>query len=137
MYFFRGGQIVKKGTYWESERNVKIVLEKDGVLPGGEKMIYFKLPECYLLIPVLLFGLFLSMVLPYGIGVLLFFFLCAVHKMLFSFVGECELFAGKVLSYFTTVYKPHKAFFSGSSKKRKIAKKSGEKEKNEGFDSKK
>lgn len=128
MYFFRGGQIVKKGTYWESEKNVKIVLERDGVLPGQDKLVYFKLPECYLLIPVLLFGIFLSMALPYGIGVLMFFLLCLIHKVLFSFLDECEVQLGKVFSYFSTVYKPHKSFFIGSSRRLKGLKKT---EKNE------
>lgn len=117
MYFFRGDQIVKKGIYWEPERNVKIVLKDDGVLPGYEKLIYFKLPECYLLVPVLLFGLILSMTIPYGIGVLLFFLLCGVHKFLFSALTEFEVLAGKVIAYFSTVYRPNKAFFSGTSRK--------------------
>jgi len=124
MYFFRGGQIVKKGTYWEPERNVKIVLKDDGVLPEDEKLIYFKLPECYLLVPVLLFGLVLSMAIPYGIGVVLFFLLCGVHKFLFSVITEIEVLAGKAIAYFTAAYRPNKAFFSGSSRKIKGTKKS-------------
>ncbi len=135
MYFFRGGQIVKKGTYWEPERNVRIVLKDDGVLPGQEKLIYFKLPECYLLIPVLLFGLILSMTIPYGIGVLLFFVLCGVHKFLFSALTEIEVFAGKVVAYFSTVYRPNKAFFWGTSKKLK-SRKMIDKEKTNSLDNK-
>ncbi len=128
MYFFRGGQIVKKGTYWKSEKNARIVLENEDVLPGSESVVYLKLPECYLLIPVLLFGLILSMAIPYGIGLMLFVFLCAIHKMLFSIADEFEMLGGKIFAYFITVYKPHKAFFGGISRKSKASKK---KDKNE------
>jgi hypothetical protein len=123
MYFFRGGRIVKKGTYWEPEKNVKIVLKDDDILPGNEKLIYFKLPECYLLIPVLLFGLVLSMFIPYGIGVVFFLLLCGVHKFLFSVLTEIEILAGKAIAYFTTAYRPNRAFFSGRLRKIKGNKK--------------
>lgn len=136
MYFFRGGQIVKKGTYWEPEKNVRIVLKDDGVLPGNDKLVYFKLPECYLLLPVLLFGLILSMAIPYGIGVLLFFLLCGVHKFLFSILTELEILGGKAIAYFSTVYRPNRAFFSGTSRKLKKSKKL-DKEKSVSSDNKK
>lgn len=135
MFFFRGGQLVKKGTYWEPEKNIKIVLKEEGLLPGQEKIVYFKLPECYLLVPVLLFGLFLSMTIPYGIGVLLFFVLCGIHKFLFEVLTGIEFLAGRAITYFATVYRPSRAFFSGTSRKVKSSKKQ-DKGKSEDLDNK-
>ena len=73
MFIYRGGQTVKKGTYWEPEKGTKIVVDDSGLLPGDRGETYFRFPESYLLIPILLLGLALSMALPYGAGFLLFF----------------------------------------------------------------
>jgi hypothetical protein len=84
MFLYKGGQTVKKGTYWESEKNAKIVLEDEGVLPGGTKELYFRLPESYALIPIVLIGLALSMAFPYGAGFLLFITLIALSAALYA-----------------------------------------------------
>lgn len=73
MFIYKGGQAVQRGTYWDSENNSRVVLHDDGdSLPGVKGDVYFKLPESYLLIPVLLLGLALSTAFPYGIGFLSF-----------------------------------------------------------------
>jgi|APFre7841882630_1041343.scaffolds.fasta_scaffold45815_2 hypothetical protein len=82
MFLFRGGQAVEKGTYWEPDAGKKIVLTDDGSLPGDKSRGYFKLPESYLLVPVLLLGLGLSMAFPYGIGAALCALLYVLYKTL-------------------------------------------------------
>lgn len=84
MFLYKGGQTVKKGTYWESEKNAKIVLQSEGTLPGGTKELYFRLPESYALIPIVLVGLALSMAFPYGAGFLLFITLIALSAALYA-----------------------------------------------------
>ncbi len=119
MYIYRGGQIVEEGTYVESAKHGKVILKADGFLPGTDKEVYFKLPESYLLIPVLLFGLVLSMAFPYGIGVMIFAVLFAIHNILFSLVSAGEELLGGLFAHFTAGYKPNMSFFSGNSKKLK------------------
>ena len=123
MYIFRGGQLVEEGIYWESEKNERVVLKADGFLPGTDKKVYFKLPDIYLLAPVLLFGLVLSMIFPYGIGLAIFALLYLLHNILFSCVSVFEELFGGILAHITVAYKPHLSFFSGSSKKVKRCKK--------------
>jgi hypothetical protein len=84
MFIYKGGETAKKGTYWESEQNKKIVLDNDGVLPGTGKAVYFKLPESYLLIVAILAGLGLSMAMPYGVGFMVFAFLIALTTALYA-----------------------------------------------------
>jgi hypothetical protein len=119
MYIYRGGQIVEEGTYVESAKHGKVVLKADGFLPGTDKVVYFKIPESYLLIPVLLFGLVLSMAFPYGIGLVIFAVMFIIHNILFSCVCACQDLLGGLFAHITLGYKPNMSFFSGNSKKLK------------------
>jgi hypothetical protein len=119
MYIYRGGQIVEEGTYVESAKHGKVVLKADGFLPGTDKEVYFKIPESYLLIPVLLFGLVLSMAFPYGIGLVIFAVMFIIHNILFSCVCACQDLLGGLFAHITLGYKPNMSFFSGNSKKLK------------------
>ncbi len=119
MFLFRGEQEVKKGTYWEPNENKKIVLNADGFLPGDRREWYFKLPESYLLIPMFLFALALSMAFPYGIGAVIFVLLYALYRILFFLSCQCERLVGSALAHIWFRYKPTISFFSGHSKKRK------------------
>jgi len=83
MFLFKGGHKVKRGTYWDLEHN-KIILKEDGWLPGTDRETYFRLPESYLLIIVFLLGLALSMALPYGMGVVVFFCLIALTSAIYA-----------------------------------------------------
>jgi hypothetical protein len=123
MYIFRGGQLVEYGTYWESEKNERVVLKADGFLPGTDRKVYFKLPDCYLIVPVLLFGLALSIIFPYGMGLVIFALMYLLHNILFSFVSACEDIFGGILVHISVAYKPHFSFFSGSPRKVKRRKK--------------
>lgn len=125
MFFYKGGQIVKKGTYWDSEKNVKIVLDSDTVLPGTSKEIYFKLPESYLLIPLLLLGLFLSMAIPYGMGVVAFIAIIILTATLYSAgLASLRLFKEMLGKTATFDYNPTTSYMTG--KKIKKSSKDGE-----------
>jgi len=119
MYIYRGGQIVEEGTYVDSSKQGKVVLRASGFLPGTDKEVYFKVPESYLLVPVLLFGLVLSMAFPYGIGVVIFAVMFIVHNILFSVVCTCQDLLGGLFAHITVGYKPNMSFFSGNSKRLK------------------
>ena len=123
MYIFRGGQLVGEGIYWESEKNERVVMKADGFLPGVDNKVYFKLPDSYLLVPVLLLGLALSMIFPYGMGLVIFALVYLLHNILFSCVTVCEELFGGILAHITVAYNPHLSFFSGTSKKVKRRKK--------------
>jgi len=64
MLICKGGQEVKKGSYWGAGTTGKIVLEDNGFLPGTERNMYFKLPESYILILPILLALGLPMIIP-------------------------------------------------------------------------
>lgn len=117
MYIYRGGQLAEAGIYLESVCNGKIVLKACGFLPGTDKDIYFKLPECYLLIPALIFGLILSIVFPYGVGAALFVLLFMLHNMIFSLVADCEKLMGCLLAHVSMSFRPGVSYFSGKSGK--------------------
>jgi hypothetical protein len=89
MFLYKGGQDVGKGTYWEPDKGIKIVLKDDGLLPGNRKETYFKLPESYLLIPAILLGLGLSMAFPYGLGLAVFFGLIVMTGALYTAGSAC------------------------------------------------
>lgn len=116
MFLYRGGQTVEKGTYWEPNTGKKVVLEKKGFLPAG-KFWYYKLPESYLLIPISLFGLILSMAFPYGVGMVLFGIMLVLYRLLYSLTTTCEKFIGNAVSCFFVRYRPNVSFFSGRPKK--------------------
>lgn len=117
MFFARGGQMVEKGIYWEPNTNRKIVLESDGTLPGTRKVWYYKLPECYLLIPGFALALGLSMAFPYGAGLVLFAALCVVYKVMMSLTFVAERLLKELAVTLLFGYKPNLAFFTGIKKK--------------------
>jgi hypothetical protein len=65
MFLCKGGQAVKKGTYWGTGKSGKVVLKDDGIMPGTQQEVFFKLPESYLLILPILLILGLPMVIPF------------------------------------------------------------------------
>ena len=89
MFLFKGGHKVKRGTYWDLEHD-KIILNEEGYLPGTDKDTYFKLPESYLLVIVLVLGLALSMAFPYGMGAIVFLCLIALSAAIYT--GGCAFF---------------------------------------------
>lgn len=52
---FSGGDSVDAGTYWNLKSMNVVELKKEGVLPGGEELIYRRLP--YFVLFLLMIGL--------------------------------------------------------------------------------
>lgn len=129
MFLFTGGQVVEKGTYWEPDEGVKVMLENSGFLPGGRKKKYFKLPESYLLIPILLFGLTLSMAFPYGVGVVLFGVMYISYMILYSVSDKCQKVLCTLIANIVFEYKPNLSFFLGRAKRKKSRKMKDDKNK--------
>lgn len=120
MFLYKGGQIVKKGTYWESEKNAKIVLDTEGILPGGGKELYFRLPESYALIPIVLIGVALSMAFPYGAGFLLFITLIALSAALYAAGTATMRLLKEVLGKNANFgYSPTTAYMAGKKTKKR------------------
>ena len=123
MFLYKGWQKVEKGTYWEPDTGNRIVMKDYGLLPANRKEWYFKLPESYLLIPACVIGLAVSIAMPYGIGLAIIAFICALYKILFALTSECEELLGRLLANIFIGYRPNISFFSGSSKKKRYIKK--------------
>jgi len=117
MYIYRGGQLVEEGVYLDAGNHGRVVLKASGFLPGSGKDFFFKVPESYLLIPVFCLGLFLSMALPYGIGIVLFGALFLIHNSFYSLLSFCEQTLKELLPHIGPAYKPGSSFFSGRAKK--------------------
>ncbi len=120
MFFYKGGQTVKQGTYWDSEKNVRLEIEAGETLPGSSKEIYFKLPESYFLIPILLLGLFLSMALPYGMGVVAFIAIIILSAMLYTAgMASLRLFKEMLGKTATFDYTPTTSYMAGKKTKKR------------------
>jgi len=119
MFLYKGGHSVKKGTYWESEKNEKIVLKESGFLPGGDKDLYFRLPESYLLIPLFLLGLALSMAFPYGVGFVAFLCLIALTGAIYAAgFASIKIFKEMLGRTATFGYTPATAYMAGKKTKK-------------------
>jgi hypothetical protein len=118
MKIYRGGQTVQKGTYWEPNRAARIVVKGADVLPGDRSETYFRLPQSYLLIPLLLVGLALSTAFPYGMGFMLFISLVALGGACYV-AGSASLRIMKEMLGRTAVfgYAPTTAYMTGTKKK--------------------
>jgi len=119
MFIYKGGQAVTGGTYWESEKNEKVVLEAGGNLPGSGKVYYFKLPESYLLIPMVLLGLGLSMAIPYGIGFVVFIGVTALMGAVYAAGSASYRVMKEMLGRTATFgYAPTTAYLAGKKTKK-------------------
>ncbi|HMK55196.1 MAG TPA: hypothetical protein VK448_01005 [Dissulfurispiraceae bacterium] len=129
MFIYKGGNQVTRGTYWDPETREKIVMKEEGLLPGTSRETYFKLPESYLLIPIFLIGLGLSMAFPYGVGFVCFIVLIALSGALYA-AGSASIRLFKELFGRTATfgYAPTTAYMTGK-KTRKAARDSGSDEK--------
>lgn len=130
MFLYKGGQAVEKGMYWEPNKGVKIVLKEDGFLPANRKETYFKLPESYLLIPLILLGLAMSMALPYGLGLAVFFCLLAITGALYAAGSASFKLLKEMLGRTATFgYAPTTSYMAGKKIKKTMKEESSDEEK--------
>lgn len=130
MFLYKGGQAVEKGMYWEPNKGVKIVLKEDGFLPANRKETYFKLPESYLLIPLILLGLAMSMAFPYGLGLAVFFCLLAITGALYAAGSASFKLLKEMLGRTATFgYAPTTSYMAGKKIKKTRKEESSDEEK--------
>lgn len=116
-FLYKGWQLVDRGTYWDPDTGKRIVMKEEGLLPAHRKQTYLKLPEGYLLIPLLLVGFGLSVAVPYGIGVGLFILMIVYHRILCVLLSGCERLCMNAMAYIPVRYRPMLSFFTGSAKR--------------------
>ena len=65
------GNTVGKGTYWNFSTGERIDISAEGVLPGGKKDVYYRLPATGILVAAPVLGLLYAAFLPFiGIAML-------------------------------------------------------------------
>ncbi|HMK60386.1 MAG TPA: hypothetical protein VK452_04475 [Dissulfurispiraceae bacterium] len=132
MFIYKGGRQVTKGTYWDPETRVKVVLKDSGLLPGTGRDTYFKLPESYLLIPLFLIGLGLSMAFPYGVGFVSFIVLIALSGAIYAAgAASIRLFREMFGKTATFGYTPTTAYMTGTKTKKSAKSESDSEKKDE------
>ena len=90
-----------------------------------------RFPESWLLLPVIPLGLALSVVLPYGLGVLLFLGMGAVYTLMFETIAACEEVFGapvkalgrELVTWLTFGMRPTVATLDGTGRTRHGSKK--------------
>lgn len=129
MFLYKGGQSVGKGKYWEPNTGKKVILTENGFLPGNRKETYFKFPESYFLIPVLLLGLALSAAFPYGVGLVVFFCLIALSGALYAAGSASFRLLKEMLGKTATFgYAPTTSYMAGKKMKKERKEESTEEE---------
>jgi hypothetical protein len=119
MFLCKGGQAVKKGTYWAAGTTGRIVLEDDGYLPGTGREVYFKLPESYILILPILLALGIPMVIPVRTEYMIIALVVASVLALYAAESVCSVLIKKILGKTATFgYSPTTAYLSGKKIKR-------------------
>ncbi len=72
MLKYSGGQKTGKGTYWNLSNGERIDISTEGILPGGKKTTYFRLPASGILVLGPVLGLLYAAFLPFiGIAMLI------------------------------------------------------------------
>ncbi len=133
MFLYKGGQMVKKGTYWDPDTGKKIVLKDEGMLPGNAKESFFRFPESYYLIPAILIGIALSAAFPYGVGLVIFFCLIALGGALYYAGNSCYKLLKEMLGRGATFgYAPTTSYLAGKKTKKRAKGESSEEERGEG-----
>ncbi len=61
----KGGEIVKKGNYWNFSTGERVHMEEAGTLPADETQTYYRVPPIAILIAGPLLGLLYFLLLPF------------------------------------------------------------------------
>jgi hypothetical protein len=119
MFLCKGGQAVKKGTYWGTGKSEKVVLKDNGTLPGTGQEVYFKLPESYLLILPILLTLGLPMVIPFRTEFMIIALVVATILALYVAESVFSVLVKKILGKTATFgYAPTTSYLAGKKTKK-------------------
>ncbi|MGD0884213.1 MAG: hypothetical protein ABSA46_04930 [Thermodesulfovibrionales bacterium] len=103
---YKGGDRVRKGTYWDFKSGNRVDMAGEGILPGDERSKYVRCPPVLVLLSGPVVGLFYVVALPFiALGTIL------------------TLAAGKLLTGIVSIvpfgWRPGEAHLGGKRKKQK------------------
>jgi hypothetical protein len=108
MLRYKAGSRVGKGTYWNFANGERIDVTDEGVLPGGKKTAYFRLPATGIIVLGPLMGLLYAAFLPFiGIAMLVKVVLQKAASMAFSSARSSAIFG----------WRPSESYLAGQKKK--------------------
>ena len=109
MLKYKAGSRVGKGTYWNFTNGERIDIADDGVLPGGARTVYFRLPATGIIVLGPILGLLYAAFLPFiGIAMLVKVVLQKVASMAFSSAKSTASFG----------WRPSESYLAGQKKKK-------------------
>lgn len=108
MLRYRAGSKVGKGTYWNFANGERIDVSDEGVLPGGKRTVYFRLPATGIIILGPIIGLLYAAFLPFiGIAMLVKVVFQKAASMAFSSARSGASFG----------WRPSESYLAGQKKK--------------------
>jgi len=120
MLRYNAGSKVGKGTYWNFANGERIDVSDEGVLPGGKRTVYFRLPATGIIILGPIMGLLYAAFLPFiGIAMLVKVVLQKVASMAFSSAKSSASFG----------WRPSESYLAGQKKKDVMSDKEPEEQK--------
>ena len=112
-----GGEKVGRGNYWNFSNGQRVHIESEGILPGDERVTYYRVRPVVLLAAAPVLGLAYAVFLPFiGIAVLA----AAIAGKLFG-GAVAGLWKGAAFSW-----KPSEAYLAGRKKEDKKKKDNGQ-----------
>ncbi len=114
MLRYTGGSRVKKGTYWNLRKGLRIDVAGEEILPGDAASVYLKMPMAVMLLSGPFIGLAYAVLMPIiGIGTVAVIGVRALLKGMYNL-------AAKTISF---GWRPSDAYLSGKKKKKQDNKK--------------
>jgi hypothetical protein len=108
MLKYKAGSKVGKGTYWNFANGDRIDVSDEGVLPGGKRTVYFRLPATGIIVLGPIMGLLYAAFLPFiGIAMLVKVVLQKAAAMAFSSARSSASFG----------WRPSESYLAGQKKK--------------------
>lgn len=108
MLRYNAGSKVGKGTYWNFANGERIDVSDEGVLPGGKRTVYFRLPATGIIVLGPIIGLLYAAFLPFiGIAMLIKVVLQKAAQMAFSSAKSRASFG----------WRPSESYLAGQKKK--------------------
>jgi hypothetical protein len=110
MFSYKGGQRVRKGTYWNLANGTRVDIAEDGILPGDRKSTYTRAHPLVVLLASLFTGMFYVFVLPF------------INVVTTAILIAERVFAGlhKLLGPFVSFgWRPKEAHFGGKKRKKR------------------
>lgn len=107
---YRGGQMVGKGTYWNTSSGTRVDISGEGILPGDDATAYTRFPPGLMLLAGPFIGLFYVIALPFiAVGTIVAIIGGKILAGLFNLLGNLVSFG----------WRPSEAHLAGKKKGKK------------------